>query len=259
MAQVLPEVAMFANVLENMIGFPTAVERARIIAGGITSLRDLSTVKEKDLHDTLSEYEKKPTAQRVSFGMAHVNKMVGLRLYVQDCDRICLDYEEGDITPEALIKHMSHAAVRKSIADHEKTHADMATPGQFKDEKNWVPWHNQLEVFLGGLLGVTGVPLLYVICKQEEPDFETEFKSFLDEQAARAPLQGPTFQADNPKVHNHIMSAPNNGSKGSSNSTMGAVTFLLCVIITRVPGTCVSRLLMQRTSVRLSITAVRKC
>jgi hypothetical protein len=206
MAQVLPEVALFANVLENVIGFPTAVERARIIAGGITSLNDLRDVKEKDLCDTLSEYEKKPVAQRVSFSTACVNKMIGLMHYVQDCNHIGMDYDIEDITPEGLVEHSSRATVRKSISDHKKTHAETPSLGQLKDEKNWVPWHNQLKVFLGGLLGVTGVPLSYMIRKQEEPDFETEFDSFLDMQAARVPLEGPAFQADARKVHNHIMS-----------------------------------------------------
>jgi hypothetical protein len=97
---------------------------------------------------------------------------------VQDCDCIGMDYEEEDITLKAMIEHMSHSTIH--ISDHEKTHDEMAMPGQFKDEKNWVAWHNKLEVFLGGLLGVTAILLSYsYVIHWEEPDSEMDFESFI--------------------------------------------------------------------------------
>jgi hypothetical protein len=201
-----PAIALFADVLQNVIGFPAAVDRARIIAGGIAGLADLRNVKEKDLRDTLDSYEKRPANQRVVFGMARTNRMIGLMHHIQDCDRIGAQYGEEEITLQVIEDAIEFANARKSISDHEKTHADSASPGELKDEKHWVTWHNQLEVFLAGLLGVNGVPLSYVIRKQEEPDLDTPFDNFIDLQVARAPLNGPAFQADARKVHNHIMS-----------------------------------------------------
>jgi hypothetical protein len=201
-----PAVVLFDNVLQNVIGFPAAVDRNRIMAGGIATLADLRNVKEKSLRDTLDAFEKRPVNQRVMFGMARANRMVGLMYHVQDCDRIAVPYDHEEINEQVLDGAIEFANARKSISDHEKTHADTASPGQLKDEKNWVPWHNQLEVFLSGLLGVNGIPLSYVIRKHEEPDLDNEFDNFIDMQVARAPLHGPSFQADARKVHNHIMS-----------------------------------------------------
>jgi Reverse transcriptase (RNA-dependent DNA polymerase) len=202
-----PRIAMFDRILENVIGFDNVGDCNCIIQGGMSMLDRLKNIKEKALRDTIDAFEKRPTAAtRVFFGMEKTNLMIGLLYYVQDCNRIGDDYVEEDITVEMLEECTRRNDVRKDMIDSEDTHTKTSSPGQFKDEANWVPWHDQLEVYLGGIMGIAGVPLTYVIRAKEEPDPGTVFDSFIDEQVARAPLQGANFQADARKVHNLILS-----------------------------------------------------
>jgi hypothetical protein len=199
--------AMFLRILEDVIGFPNVNDRNSIVQGGITMLDDLSMVKEKGLRDMIESLEKRTADNgRVSFGLARANRMYGLLCYVHDCDRVNEQYEEDEITVQSLNQHIQFAEVRKGMSDHEDTHAKTASPGQFKDEKNWIPWHSALEVYLSGIIGIAGIPLTYVIRANEEGDYVSEFDNFVDQQVARAPLFGANFQADARMVHNHILS-----------------------------------------------------
>ena len=60
--------------------------------------------------------------------------------------------------------------------------------------------------FLGCILGVNGVPLLYVIRENEEPDVDGEFPSYIHEIIACAPLHGEFFLADRQTVFNLLVS-----------------------------------------------------
>ena len=56
------------------------------------------------------------------------------------------------------------------------------------------------------ILGVTGVPLSYVLRENEEPDYDGTFESFNERAIACSPLTGPSFQADSRKVHQLLKS-----------------------------------------------------
>jgi hypothetical protein len=206
-ANVDERTAVFLRVLQNVIGFANANDRNLIVQGGITMLDDLSMVKEKGLRDMIESFEKRTADNgRVSFGLARANRMYGLLCYVHDCDRVNEQYDEDSITVLTLNQHIQYAEVRKGMSEHEAIHVKTASPGPFKEEKNWIPWHSQMEMFLSGLIGIAGIPLTYVIRTNEEGDYANEYDNFIDEQVARAPLFGANFQADARMVHNHILS-----------------------------------------------------
>ena len=56
------------------------------------------------------------------------------------------------------------------------------------------------------ILGVTEVPLSYVLRENEQPAFTGTFESFNERAIACSPLSGPSFQADSRKVHQLLKS-----------------------------------------------------
>src|SRR5687767_13013773 len=81
-----------------------------------------------------------------------------------------------------------------------KPDGDGLNPGAI-DTKKWRTWYKSLMNYLSSLTGVTGVPLLYVIRKQDldfDPDNEDDEAIKLELQA---PLQGDSFDVDNSRVY----------------------------------------------------------
>jgi hypothetical protein len=54
-----------------------------------------------------------------------------------------------------------------------------ADPGKFKDKRKWPAWEPSFVNYTSAILGVTDVPLSYVLReKNEEPDVDGTFESF---------------------------------------------------------------------------------
>jgi hypothetical protein len=107
---------------------------------------------------------------------------------------------------EALDTAYYRADVRKVEKDQADTVSKAADPGKFRDEKKWPEWEPAFVNYLSTILGVSGVPLSYVVRDKEIPDGTVEYSSFNEQAIACAPLTGPTYQADARKVHQLIKS-----------------------------------------------------
>ena len=76
-----------------------------------------------------------------------------------------------------------------------------ADPGTFKDEKKWPDWEPAFVNYLSTIPGISGVPLSYVVCTNDDPDHDTDFEDdFIARSIACAPLNGASFHADASKV-----------------------------------------------------------
>jgi hypothetical protein len=85
---------------------------------------------------------------------------------------------------------------------------------KFKDSfTSYVQWEVELFSYLSGLKGKSGVPLVYVICKDEMVRADQEFLSMADELIAEVPLTGAVFQEDARQVY-HILKAACLGTNG---------------------------------------------
>ena len=76
---------------------------------------------------------------------------------------------------------------------------------KFKSQTQWDKFSEELESTLSLIIGASGVPLSYVIHKQEEPDFD--FDMSYDEAVIQAvALEGDEFRLDARTVHQLIIS-----------------------------------------------------
>jgi hypothetical protein len=107
----------------------------------------------------------------------------------------------------ALDAAFYRADVRKVEKDQANTVSKAADPGKFKDEQKWPEWESLLFVtYLSCVLGVSGVPLSYVVREKETPEAGVEYNSFNEQAIVCCPLVWPTFQANARKVDQLIKS-----------------------------------------------------
>ena len=109
---------------------------------------------------------------------------------------------------------MFPVALRTDLIDRYNTHkqwvpdasdmAKSARPKMFTEKMKWTDWKVTLLNFLKSQPGRNGVPLSYVI-RSDNLVVQNNYANFLDEYAAKAPLQGRAFDHDASKVHSYII------------------------------------------------------
>ena len=201
------------DLILNWIGFEQANIRERIRTEGFESFDDLLAMKEKDIRDLSESYSRRTVADgRIIFGLRKTRYMIGLIHWVQDFGRVGETPSVVGIPGAAEFRIALDAAfyradVRKVEKDQADTVSKAADPGKFKDERKWPEWEPAFDNYLSCIIGVSGVPLSYVIREKETPDAgAAEYNSFNEQAIACCPLTGPTFQADARKVHQLIKS-----------------------------------------------------
>jgi hypothetical protein len=77
-----------------------------------------------------------------------------------------------------------------------------AIPAKFSNPANWTTWNIELENYLAGIMGKAGIPIDYVIRRDEEPREDSPYMRA----KYNANLYGPTFNDDNRTVFRIIKS-----------------------------------------------------
>jgi hypothetical protein len=122
--------------------------------------------------------------------------------WIQDCFRCNDDPDHTVFDEDALVEAQSCAQICKSDLELVNTNTKAANPGKFKDERKWPDWSKAFINLLTVILGVTGIPLAYVVRNEEEPDDEAEYVNFNERMIDHAPHTGQYYLADSRRVHN---------------------------------------------------------
>jgi len=125
--------------------------------------------------------------------------------WVQDCYRANDIPNHANFNDVVLFEALGLAQVRKSDIDLVATNAKAVDPGKFKDERKWPEWEKAFTNYLAVIPGVSGIPLSYVIRKEDNPDEERTYESFNERMICRAPLVGQYYTADARRVHNLLL------------------------------------------------------
>ena len=188
------------------IGFNDAGERDSIMEAGLNQFEDFRYLVDKDIRDMADDFGKRTQANgRIVFGMGRTKKLMGVMHWVQDCYRASDIPNHTSFNDEVLLEALGLAQVRKSDIDLVATNAKAVDPGKFKDERKWPEWEKAFTNYLAVIPGVSGIPLSYVIRKEDTPDDERTYESFNERMICRAPLAGQYFIADARRVHNLLL------------------------------------------------------
>ena len=190
------------------IGFANAAHCQAIRdKAGLDSITDFIDVTETNIRDMAESFAKHLPAQCFIFGMRRIKWLLGLMHWFQDQDRCsrpptAVDVVDDDALKEVLNVSIRHAALCKVDDDQVETISKAADPGKYKDECNWADWEPAFTNYLSTIPGVYGIPLLYVIRENDDPQHDQDFgEDFTQEMISCASLRGANFCADSRKVH----------------------------------------------------------
>ena len=131
--------------------------------------------------------------------------------WIKDYQR-CSD--EPDITKlniEAIETAIDRSNLQKSNKDSVEVKALVLD--KFVNDKDWDTLSKAMKAYLGAMIGIEGIPIVYVIRDEKpEPD-DTIYESFVDHAIVRAPMSGTTFTNDTRTVH-FIMASLTTGGPG---------------------------------------------
>ena len=93
----------------------------------------------------------------------------------------------------------------KQFEERSKLMATQSKPKKFTPEIEWVDWEPTLVKYLRQIPGLTGIPLSYVVRRQEIPPAVPIFGPVLESYVIHAPLTGNVFDADTQSVHTLLL------------------------------------------------------
>jgi hypothetical protein len=191
------------DCLLDVVGFHDPAERMQLMEAILINYKDFHYLVEKDIRDMVEEFSKRTAANgHMTFGLGRTKKLTGLMHWIQDCFRCNDDPDHTVFDEDALAEAQSRAQIRKSDLELVNTNTKAAVPGKFKDERKWPEWSKAFVNLLSVILGVTGIPLAYVVRDEEEPDDKAEYVNFNERMIAQAPHTGQYYLADSRRVHN---------------------------------------------------------
>jgi hypothetical protein len=193
------------------IGFRVQAERQSLINDCFTSFDDLSSLTSKDITSMASDFSSRTVANgRIIFGTGRTKLIRALIHWIGDFYRVSQTPTIEGLS-EMTFKNALRVAdsrynIRKSMSDSASIASKAADPGPLKNEKMWKEWEEKFVNYLRCIVGVNGVPLVYIIRENDLPDHTTNHPDFIATTIACAPLNGEYFDADKLSVFNSIVS-----------------------------------------------------
>jgi len=182
---------------------------------GYLSLDDFALNTYQDITDFAKCVQALPVdCSHVRFGQVHIIKLKGFLFWLKDRLRrgLPLDLDDRGFGEEQLTRCI---AKYKSKIEKKQDDTKAKVPEKFQPHtlRGWNTFTRELHKYLSSLLGVTGVPLIYVIRKDPadpQTPIPTDPKQLLIHQA---PLRGAAYVKDRQKVYS-IISDAISGSDG---------------------------------------------
>jgi hypothetical protein len=126
-----------------------------------------------------------PTNVPIHVSLAQANKIKATIDWVKDQDRANKTPSIGGLDKETFLSAIRESTkrevIRKAAKENAETLAKAAFPGKLTGEQVWDEWKAGLENQLSMLYGVNGVPLVYVIRENEEPEEGKNYANFTQE------------------------------------------------------------------------------
>ena len=205
-APVAIDVTAYDTVLD-WIGFTIPAQRAAIIAD-ITELEDYADLKENHMQSLADGFDRRTVADgRLIVGASRTKRLTELIKWVSDFNRVGEKITIAGVNKasfrEAILFAVGRAANREAQKAAEKS-SDDSTPVNLKDDCKWNKWITEFHDMLWVILGVSGVPLSYIIRESNDPE-PGDHQTYEEKCISNAPLSGPNFEADAKRVHNIII------------------------------------------------------
>ena len=169
------------------IGFEPG-QQASALADELGSLKNLASFGVTDIKNMVKDGVTYGNNRKLKFPTGHQFHLKALIEWTKDRKKLNEPISlasSGIATQDEFISAIELSLSRKEIREvGEKTleaQLKIASPGKLKDEKIWEDWVTGLQTTLTLMRGVTGVPLVYVIRRDETPPEGEVYASFDEE------------------------------------------------------------------------------
>lgn len=192
------------------IGITSQEQRSIIINDCFSDFRDLVRLDQKNINDMIKELSSRTLADgRINLGTKKSKLMVGMLHWAKDFGRISEKPTISGLNKAAFLDQLEcaidRADYRARAMDQLSTRAKESDPGPLKSEKDWKDWEQKFTNYAGCHFGLAGVPLSYIIRKNDEPDRLSPEMKFVAKTVACAPLSGTAYEHDSLQVHEMLV------------------------------------------------------
>ena len=167
------------------IGFSKETERDSIVDEAFATYDDLKQLNEKDIHTLSIGFSSRSGVEKINFGLRRTKRLVSFVHWIQDFGRISLVPSVIGLTKQAFLSALATAtdreAVRKLMINQSNTKSKAASPGPLVNEAMYEDWEPKFLNCLSCILGVKGVPIVYVVQKNVLPTRTGTFPDFIEQ------------------------------------------------------------------------------
>ena len=191
----------FHNVL-TLCGVTTVGNRNAIIQEGFSTVAHFARVTTDEI-DSMVKNLRQSRGQNqpgIRIGAIPAKNMKALVWWTRDKKRRGLAIDGNEFTEDEL-----EAAIINMELEEVNDEAKVEAPGLLKTADDWTSWELSLTNYLRSIRGSSGVPLVYII-RKDDLDDEHEFENDTERLIYQAPHQGANFKSDNSQVYRIIKS-----------------------------------------------------
>ena len=197
--------------LLNWIGFGNEANVESIVVEAFDSYSDFDNLTEKDIQTLSTGFSSRTGGDgRIVFGLKRTKRLVALIHWCHDFSRTSRVPSIQGLTQQAFLLALriatERSAVRKLMVTQSDAKSKAASPGPLISEAIWEQWEPKFKNYLSSILGVTGVPLLYVVRENVLPQRVGAFSDFIEQTIMQAPLAGTAYYADRVTVQHALVS-----------------------------------------------------
>ncbi len=102
-----------------------------------------------------------------------------------------------DFTPEVIDAAALKFTITQAVDVATKDKDGVKMPEKFTPKTSFCVYEEVMDTYLNILLRCSGIPLNYIICKEDEPNDEEDYDNDAERAVAIAPLEGQAFEMDN--------------------------------------------------------------
>jgi len=186
-----------------------------LVQEGYISMDDFAMNRYQDISEMAKRVQALPVNRGgVRFGQVHIMKLKAFLFWLKDRQRrgLPLNLDDDGFNDPQLEKAVQEYRAEVELKEANDTTVKVLDKFSPHSLRGWNTFNRELEAYLSHIRGLSGMPLLYVIRKDPDPNAPalTDPKQVL---IAQAPHTGPTYIADRQKVYGVIRDAVS-GSDG---------------------------------------------
>jgi len=176
---------------------------------GYLTLTDFSLNRYSDIDSIAKKFTMIRGQGAIKLGHMHVLRLKALLYWLKNQVRRGIDlYDEredfGQYELEESIKALETYEDMDKFKDSKTTAPDKFQPHSLR---GWTQFNRNLQNYLASIRGISGVPLSYVIQKEEYSDIAPPGEDAVEEMIRLAPLRGTAYLEDKKRVYRIIRDA----------------------------------------------------